>query len=386
LTGGGSGGHITPLLSLAHELKLLSPSCQITYIGHKGDRFDSLKESSKDFDFVSFINSGKFRRYHGESFVSHLLDVKTLLLNVRDFFRVISATFRAIKILRKVKPDVVFSKGGFVVVPVGIAAKLLRIPIVTHDSDTTPGLANRIIGRWAVVNATGMPAKYYSYNQSKIKHVGIPVAAGLKPLNAAEISKLKTHLGLGPNSQVLLATGGGNGSLKINNLVVAIAPHLLKSNLALHIIHLTGSQHLGAVSEDYKQLLPQEELKRVKTFSFTSDFDDYAAAADLILSRAGATSLAEYATLAKATVVIPSPFLAGGHQLKNAEFLEQNKAAVILDEEVSSDELLVVLSELLNNQKRRQQLAQNMHKLAKPNAAKDLALIIIKAANRNSGD
>src|SRR3569833_1912001 len=152
LTGGGSGGHITPLLSLAHELKHQAPSCQIVYIGFKGDHFDSLKLPSSDFDFMAFIQAGKFRRYHGESFISHIFDIKTLALNVRDFFRVILSTGRSLRILRKTRPDVVFSKGGFVAVPVGIAAHLLRIPIVTHDSDSVPGLANRIVGRWAMLH------------------------------------------------------------------------------------------------------------------------------------------------------------------------------------------------------------------------------------------
>jgi UDP-N-acetylglucosamine--N-acetylmuramyl-(pentapeptide) pyrophosphoryl-undecaprenol N-acetylglucosamine transferase len=133
LTGGGSGGHITPLLSLAHALKKASPGCRVAYIGHKGDQFDSLAERYHDFDDIGFVNGGKFRRYHGESFFSQLFDVKTLALNIRDFFRVITSIFKSVKILRKLKPDVVFSKGSFVAVPVGIAAKLLRIPIVTHE-------------------------------------------------------------------------------------------------------------------------------------------------------------------------------------------------------------------------------------------------------------
>lgn len=383
MTGGGSGGHITPLLSLAHELKQLDSNCEIVYIGHKGDRFDSLQTSSADFDFMSFIDSGKFRRYHSESLLSHLLDWRTIVLNIRDFFKVIASIGSAIKILRKVHPDVVFSKGGFVVVPVGIAAKLLRIPIVTHDSDSVPGLANRIVGRWAVVNATGMPARYYHYPKNKIKYVGVPVSSpDIKSVGATSLAKFKTAIKLPAASQVLLVAGGGNGSKKLNDLTTLVAPHLMKSNLALHIIHFSGSAHEQAVKKAYEDLLDPTELKRVKVFGFSSDFYKYQAAADLIFSRAGATSLAEYALFNKACIIIPSPFLTGGHQLKNAEELSAHDAAVVLPEETEPDELLAVINELLSDDHRRFQLAKNLAKLAKPNAAKDLAVVIANVAKK----
>jgi UDP-N-acetylglucosamine--N-acetylmuramyl-(pentapeptide) pyrophosphoryl-undecaprenol N-acetylglucosamine transferase len=368
-------------LSLARELKRLEPSCQITYIGHKGDKFDSLQQSSGDFDFFSFIDGGKFRRYHGESIWSHLLDVKTLALNFRDFFKVISSVVAAFKILRRVKPDVVFSKGGFVVVPVGIAARLLKIPIVTHDSDTMPGLANRIVGRWAVINATGMPARYYKYPTEKIRYVGVPVAA-VHTLDQAEVRKMKKSLDLPEASQVFLVAGGGNGSKKLNDLTCAVAPNLLESNLALHIVHICGQLHEEAVKAQYKSSLPAAERKRVNVIGFTPRFQDYAAVADLVFSRAGATSLAEYALLGKACIIMPSPFLAGGHQLKNAAELSERDAAVVVDESTAADELLVVISELLNNEKRRQELGSSLKSLAKPDAAASLADIIMKTAKR----
>src|SRR4051812_21070577 len=108
LTGGGSGGHITPLLSLARELKRQAPNCQIIYIGHKGDKFDSLKKRASDFDFMVFISAGKFRRYHGDSVWQQLLDIKSLLLNIRDLFRLPGSVISSYRILRRFGPDVVF--------------------------------------------------------------------------------------------------------------------------------------------------------------------------------------------------------------------------------------------------------------------------------------
>jgi UDP-N-acetylglucosamine--N-acetylmuramyl-(pentapeptide) pyrophosphoryl-undecaprenol N-acetylglucosamine transferase len=383
LTGGGSGGHITPLLSLAQEIKSQQPDSQIVYIGHKGDNFDSLKKPTDYFDFTAFINGGKFRRYHGESLIAHLVDIKTLILNVRDFFRVVGAIFTSLKILKKVKPDIVFSKGGFVAVPVGIAAHLLRIPIITHDSDSVPGLANKIIGRWAVVNATGTNSKSYPYPKDRLRFVGIPVDSSLHPLSTQELAAAKAQLKLPASSLVLLISGGGHGSLNLNNLVVAVSPHLIRAYPSLHIIHIAGQSHQKDVREAYHLTLGDEAASRVTVIGFSPHFSNLINAADLIIGRAGASSLAEFALVAKPTVIMPSPFLAAGHQLKNAQELSKHDAIVVIDEHISSDELLVIISELLNNPKRRAQLSKNLYKQANPNAAADLASLILKNAHGN---
>lgn len=383
MTGGGSGGHITPILSLAHELKKLEPDCEIVYIGHKGDNFDNLQTQSHDIDFMSFINGGKFRRYHGENFLSHLIDVRTIALNIRDLFRVIGAVGVSLRILNRTKPDVLFVKGGFVGVPVGIAARLKGIPIITHDSDTVGGLANKIVGRWAKIHATGMPAKNYAYKQSSIRYVGIPLDSRVKPMNSHNQNKAKSDLNLPEESFVILVAGGGQGSRTINDKVINIAPRLLESNLALYIIHLTGLQNLDDVKSAYAAALPELFKSRVQAIGFSGDFYKYINAADLIISRAGATSIAEYAMAGKTCIIIPSPFLASGHQLKNAEMLRAEDAAVIVDDNAPDEELLTVINELTANQSRRTQLAESLHKLAKPNAANELAKIILMTAKKS---
>ena len=375
MTGGGSGGHITPLLSLAHELKRLAPQCEVVYVGHKGDQLDSLKVRTQDFDFVSFINAGKFRRYHGESLLSHLLDIKTIALNIRDFFRFIGGIFASLRILRKIKPDVVFSKGGFVAVPVGIAACILRVPIVTHDSDTVPGLANRIIGRWASVKTSGMPAKGKTY-------VGIPLNDQIKPVTIDLQTQLKKELKIPPSSRLLVVGGAGNGAQRINELILAAAPALLDSNPELRIVHVTGATHQKTVQEEYAALLDEEELAKVTVLGFSNEFYKYSSAADLIINRAGATSIAEFALESKACIIIPSPFLAGGHQLKNAQELTKNDAAVVIDNEVSIDEFLAVVGELLNDSARRATLAANLHAQAVPDAATKISKILMATAER----
>lgn len=382
LTGGGSGGHITPLLSLAHELKKLEPECQIIYIGHKGDSFDSLAVNSHDIDFRVFIKAGKFRRYHGESVLSHLLDLRTLALNARDFFRVLNSIRVSLKVLRRLKPDVLFVKGGFVGVPVGIAARLRHVPIITHDSDTVGGLANRIVGRWAAIHATGMPAELYHFRQGTVRYTGIPLDPRIKPVSEAQKKAAKLKLGFPPSSFVVLVAGGGLGSRNVNEKVVKAAKPLLEANSSLHFMHVSGEGGYNRVKEDYKEALPPSELKRVKLVSFSDEFYQLIAAADLIISRAGATSIAEYALSAKPCIIIPSPFLAAGHQLKNAEALRARDAAVVVDEDASSGELRLTVQELIDNRSRREQLAKAIHKLSKPQAANELATIILEAAKK----
>jgi UDP-N-acetylglucosamine--N-acetylmuramyl-(pentapeptide) pyrophosphoryl-undecaprenol N-acetylglucosamine transferase len=378
LTGGGSGGHITPLLSLAQELKRLSPNCKLVYIGLKGDKLDGLEAKYKNFDQIYYIRSGKFRRYHGESFWKHLVDIRTLYLNACDIYRLISGIMNARKILKKIKPDVIFSKGGFVGVPVGIAGHRQHIPIVTHDSDSVAGLANKIVGRWATIHATGMPASYYNYPKNSIRYVGIPISDQIKPVDDTLNKQYREELNIPMDATVLLSAGGGLGSKLVNDLVASIAPRLLKANPVLQIIQIVGQQHLEDIEKQYQRLLNESELKRIKAIGFSPDFYKYSGLADLIIARAGATTLAEFATQKKACIIIPSPFLAGGHQLENARQLQKTGAAVVLDNDVSANDLFKIVNDLLDDRPKRSELANKLATTARTNAAKRLAQILLK--------
>ena len=383
LTGGGSGGHITPLLSLAHALKTKNPKCKIIYIGLKGEKVEGLQSRYQVFDQVRSVSAGKFRRYHGQSNLALLTDLKTLLLNGRDFFKVLAGLHQAENLLKKIKPDVVFSKGGYVAVPVGLAAHLHNIPIITHDSDTVPGLANRIVGRWAKVHATGMPASYYAYSPGSIAYTGIPVDERIKPVTPSLQASYKKQLGLSANAEVLLAAGGGQGSQQINDLLLAAAPKLLAANPKLYIVHIVGIGMAGQMNEQqikdaYSKILSEDQLQRLTTLSFTSDFYQYSGAADLIITRAGASAIAEFALQGKACIVIPGLALAGGHQIKNAQVLKEAAAAKVLPADVSAESLLNVATNLLKKPTERVKLADNLSSMAKPNAAQDLAALILE--------
>jgi UDP-N-acetylglucosamine--N-acetylmuramyl-(pentapeptide) pyrophosphoryl-undecaprenol N-acetylglucosamine transferase len=377
LTGGGSGGHITPLLPLARALKRQSPACKVVYIGLKGDKIDTSTVEFQVFDEIYTLTSGKFRRYYGQSFLKQILDLKTVVLNLRDLGRLTKGYFQARKLLKKIKPDLVFSKGGFVAVPVGLAARKYNLPIVTHDSDAVPGLANRIVGRWASVHATGMPAEYYSYPKNTVAYVGIPMDEKIMPVTAANQNNFKNELGIPEKSHVLLVSGGGLGSQSLNEKVVQISSELLKNNV--YILHITGSQHQVVVQEKYQAALG-EAADKVQALGFTNEFYKYAGAADVVISRAGATTIAELAIQRKAVILVPAPFLTAGQQLKNAKSLSEAHAVEVVDDKASPEELLAAAQKLFGDEARRKKLADNLAKTAKPDAADKLAEIILKSA------
>ncbi len=369
-----------PLLSLAHALKKASKDCRVVYIGLKNEALaETLKARFGIFDAVYYIPAGKFRRYHGESLLAHLIDLRTLALNGRDFFRVLAGIGYARKYLKQLKPDVVFSKGGFVAVPVGMAARLLKIPIVTHDSDAVPGLANRIVGRFAAVHATGMPASHYKNPKKSIHYVGIPLDERIKPVNQAMQTKFKKALKIPADSLALLIGGAGMGAKDVNNKILAITTDLLKLFPNLYIIHIAGQKHQEQVEKAYR--ITGADLKRIKVLGFTPEFYKYTGAADLIISRAGATTIAELAAQKKAVILIPAPHLTGGHQLKNASELAKNKAVLVVDNDAPPDELLAVVSEILEDQAARRKLADNLGGLAKTDAADKLAELLLKVAS-----
>lgn len=382
MTGGGSGGHITPLLSLARALKKENKACKIIYIGWKGEKVEGLSSQFSAFDQVRAVPAGKFRRYYGQSFLAHLIDVRSLFLNVRDFFRLLRGIVAARRLLKKTRPDVVFSKGSFVAVPVGIAAKLLGIPIVTHDSDTVPGLANKIIGRWALVHTTGMPAGHYPYPSETIHEVGIPVDERIKAVSKELQKEFKKDLGLSADHPVLLVSGGGLGARDLNSMVIAAAPELLLRVQNLQLIHITGTKHEQLVKNKYSQVLGENQLGRVKVIGFSSEFYRLTGAADLIISRAGATTLAELAIQAKATILIPAPFLTGGHQLKNAQQLKKTGAAEVLSSDAKPEELVNTAARLLLDEARSRELGSKLGAGAHPEAADKLAELLLGIATK----
>lgn len=383
MTGGGSGGHITPILAVAEAVKSNSPSTKVVYIGQKGDKLGDIPAEHPAIDEVKAVRAGKFRRYHGEG-LKQLLDVPTFLKNVRDFFYVIAGYFQSLRLLKRLKPDVVFVKGGFVGVPVGLAAASLKIPYVTHDSDAIPGLANRIIAKWAKMHAVAMPKETYHYPADKTITTGIPLQKNFQPVTPELKAQYRRDLGIPEDAKVLFVVGGGLGSQRINQAVVQCLPQLLQKYPNLHVLHIVGRNNQDELQSLYKGKFAADS-SRVYVYGYLSDIFRYSGAADVVITRAGATNLAEFALQGKAAIVVPSPFLTGGHQLKNADLLAREGAVEVLPEDqliATPTVLAEKVSGLLDDSAKCAELGSAFSALAVPDAAGRLAGILLSLDNK----
>jgi UDP-N-acetylglucosamine--N-acetylmuramyl-(pentapeptide) pyrophosphoryl-undecaprenol N-acetylglucosamine transferase len=365
-------------LSLAHALKKKSPKARVIYIGLRGEKLIGLGKRLGIFDEHHEVSSGKLRRYHGQSRLRQILDLKTWFLNFIDIFKVMRGYFQARRLLKRIRPDLVLSKGGYVALPTGLAARKLRIPLVTHDSDARPGLTNRLLGRHAALHATAFPVENYLdyYPIESTVYTGLPLDERLQPVTASLQAEYKAKLRLPTDSFVLLVTGGGLGSKTLNEKTVALSAKFLESPKHF-ILHFSGSQHVSATEAAYERELPAEKLNRVKVLGFSPELYVYTGAADAVITRAGASSLGELALQHKACIIIPASFLSGGHQSRNIMGLKAKGAVLTADDTVTPQNLLRLIYRLEQNQHLSQQLGQNLGAIWRTDGAERLADVIL---------
>lgn len=325
---------------------------------------------------VHTIMAGKLRRYHHLSFMRQLFWPSLVLSNIRDSFLVIAGFFQSTAKLVIWRPNVVFAKGGYVCLPVGIAARILRIPLVIHDSDAYPGLTNRILSKWATAIATGAPLEYYQYPAKRSRYVGIPIAPEFHEFSATEQQAAKAQWGIVENSPLIVVTGGGLGASCINDAVALMLKDFLK----------IGSLVLISGTEQYDELRsitpPNDDKFQLHSF-ISKDMASLLGAADVVIARAGATTILELAALAKPTILIPNGKLAGGHQLKNAAVYLKKDAVIVVDEDVMVNNPQILVStvrDILSDSERAHKMAQKFASFARPNAARDVADMIISSA------
>jgi UDP-N-acetylglucosamine--N-acetylmuramyl-(pentapeptide) pyrophosphoryl-undecaprenol N-acetylglucosamine transferase len=375
LVGGGSGGHITPLVAVASILKIKAPDIKIVGVCEKGCLFKNIFTESHDFESVHQIRSGKFRRYPNRTMVQRVTDIKTIFFNSRDIGYVFVGIVQSIVLLKKLKAKGIFIKGGFVGVPIGIAARILGVPIITHDSDSTPGLANKIIARWALQHATGMPKELYSYPQEKVIYTGIPLNNKFIHVNEQEQQKYKRKLAIKPSAPTITIIGGSQGGDQLNTDVAYTMPDIILKHNDVSILHIVGEKHTKKMNKMYDELLDNGMRSRVNVCGFVSNPYDYMGAADIVISRAGANTIAELAVQAKPSLLVPGK-LAGDHQRKNAQYLLR-KNAILLAEWGDRKSLHDSMEVLLEDKHLRRSLSDNIAKIAKPNAANTIAVLLI---------
>ena len=309
LTGGGTAGHVTPNIALLPELQ--KDGYDILYIGS----YDGIEKSLMEAEGVPYrgIATGKFRRYFS-------------LKNFTDPFRVLKGYAEARRCIREYKPDIVFSKGGFVSVPVVLAAGKQHVPVIIHESDMTPGLANRLCFRAASKICCNFPETVPLLPQGKAVLSGTPIRREL--LNGSRLAGLQ-FTGLSANRPILLMMGGSTGSVVINNALRSILPRLLQD---FQVIHLCGKGRLD----------PSLKLDGYVQYEYIrKELKDLMAAADIVLSRAGANAICELLALHKPNILVPlSAAVSRGDQILNARSFEKQGFSYVLEEEQMNAETL----------------------------------------------
>ena len=346
LTGGGTGGHVSPNLALIPELKV--DGWEVQYIGsNNGIEKQLVAEVGIPYHGIS---SGKLRRYFDWQ-------------NFIDPFKVIKGIFDAYFAIAKIKPKVIFSKGGFVTVPVIFAGWLQRIPVIIHESDFSSGLANRLSIPFATKVCVTFPetAKHLAKYSAKVKHTGLPIRPDILKGNAEKGREL---CGFNPDLPVLLVIGGSTGSAKINQAVRSILDLLTQS---YQVVHACGKGNLDINLNGHPHYQQFEYLG--------TELADVFAIADLVVSRSGANAVFEFLTLRKPNLLIPlSKLSSRGDQILNAKsFQSRGYSAVLAEEDLNNESLLTAITDLYN---RRDEYIQNMNQSEEVNAIAQIVTLI----------
>ncbi|WP_352399531.1 undecaprenyldiphospho-muramoylpentapeptide beta-N-acetylglucosaminyltransferase [Anaerotignum sp.] len=323
LTGGGTAGHVTPNLALLPFLK--DEGWEVIYIGSDKGIERSLIEA-EEIPYYS-IPTGKLRRYLSKE-------------NFSDMFRVVKGVTEAKKLIKELRPDLVFSKGGFVAVPVVLGANANNVPVIIHESDITPGLANKIAMPWAKIICTTFPETLQHISKKKGVHTGSPIR---KELFQGKRERGLEKCGFDGSKPILLMMGGSLGAVKLNQCLREKLPDVVKK---FDVIHLCGKGNLA------KNLLNQKGYKQFEYVS--ADLADLFAATDLIVSRAGSNSICEFLALKKPHLLIPlSKKASRGDQILNADsFAKQGFARVLPEEEMTAESLYENINTLYENRKK----------------------------------
>ena len=313
LTGGGTAGHVTPNLALIPRLK--ADGWEIHYIGAANSVEETLISQVEGVSFHT-VSVGKLRRY---------FDVK----NFSDPFRVIKGVGQATGIIRKLKPNVVFSKGGFVSVPVVYGAKLNGVPVVSHESDMTPGLANKLCLPFTKAQCCTFP-EAVKYAKGKGVHTGSPIRPEI--LRGSKEGGIRRY-GLNHSRPVLMVMGGSSGAQAINQVVWECLPKLTEN---FQVLHLCGRGNLSPLLEG------TDNYTQVEYLNEDQEMADAYACADILVSRAGSNSLCEILAVRKPALLIPYPKGASrGDQLLNAESFRAQGFSYVLQQEDMTPEALV---------------------------------------------
>lgn len=364
LTGGISGGHTFPLLAVAQVAATKSPvPVEFLFIG-SGGKLE--KEAMAEANIrAKYVAAGKWRRYFS-------------LQNFIDLFKIPFGFFQALWHLLWFMPDAIFAKGGSVSVPVVLAARVYRIPVILHESDAQPGLANRFLARFVERVAIAYDGAHQFFPREKTALIGNPIREEMTKGNVAEA--LDTFA-LRADAPILLVLGGSQGAQVINEHILTILPALVEKGY--QIVHLTGENNFEEVVQIARDagLDVEKGPYRPLPFLGSKSLADLYSAAQVVLSRAGAGTIAELAANKKAVILVPLKNAANDHQRMNAYELAEKGAAKVLEEANLTEHLVLEnLEELLTNQELRQKMGDALFEFYHPEAAERIAVALLELA------
>lgn len=353
ISGGGTGGHIYPAIAIANELKSRFPQCEILFVG-ASDKMEMQKVPQAGYKIEGLWISGIQRSLSLE--------------NLKFPFKLISSLIKSRKIVKKFKPDVAIGTGGFASGAVVKVAAQMGIPTVIQEQNSYPGITNKLLSKNAKAICVAYDGLEKFFPKEKIVLTGNPVRQDLLSVADNRQDAVK-HFNLDPNKKTLLVLGGSLGARRINQLIEKEMDFITSQNV--QIIWQCGKFYF----EEYKKYNKKEG---VQVLSFIDRMDLVYAAADMIISRAGASSVSELAIVGKPTIFIPSPNVAEDHQTKNAKAIADKNGAILIKESELNIRFKDVFSEIVQNEELQNELSQNIKALAKPNATKDIVDEIVK--------
>ncbi|WAM31113.1 undecaprenyldiphospho-muramoylpentapeptide beta-N-acetylglucosaminyltransferase [Caldicellulosiruptor naganoensis] len=354
-SGGGTGGHIYPALAVADYLRKRHSGLDIVFIGtHEGLESKIVPQHG----------------YHIEYIQAKGLKRSLSLKNADVFIKFLNGYRQALHILKKVKPELVFVTGGYVSLPVALAAKKLRIKIVLHEQNAHPGLANRIISRFCnKILISFEESRRFFKNSSNVVLTGNPIRLELFSYSK---EAAKSSLGVEDKS-VVLAIGGSRGAENLNKAVIKLAKEFENDKNVYFILSTGDKKYSEAV--DFADGLGVKS--NIRILPYISDMPRYLAASDVVISRAGAIAISEITALGKPSIIVPSPYVANNHQEYNARFLEREGACfVVLENELESNKLKLFLEKLIYDKALYERMSNSSKKLGKPDATQNIGKLI----------
>ncbi|MBX3035846.1 MAG: undecaprenyldiphospho-muramoylpentapeptide beta-N-acetylglucosaminyltransferase [Anaerolineales bacterium] len=354
---GGTGGGVYPALSVYEALKNRKANMQTLWVGGEGGMEEALVNRA-GISYRSIPAAG----VHG-------VGLRTLPQNM---FKLMRGVLASKKILNEFKPDVLFFTGGYVAAPMAFAGR--NIPIVLYVPDIEPGLALKFLANFAdVITLTADDSKKYFSPSKKLVVTGYPLRSGLSTWSR---TSALSYLKLDSTKPVLLVTGGSKGARSINTAVVK---HLKQILEIAQVIHITGETDYEVIEKTVQDSLSKELTKHYHIMPYLHDMGAALASADLVLSRAGASSLGEYPYFELPAILVPYPY-AWRYQKVNADYLANQNAAVILQDELLQDQLFFIIKDILLKENKRQTMKAAMKKLSTPNAADLIASQLVELA------